>query len=203
MMKFLIRRSGNYYEVLGVNIDSSSLEIKKAYYGLAKKYHPDASGGEMTEKFRKINEAYATLIDPERKESYDKQVLPGIKQEPNDDTTGFDPNNSQYHRFWKKTHKDDSANLHEAKRKEYLQGYREKILGLDSPLIKKMRSDASLNVNFGVMIYCTIFLLFLNVVTRNINTRSDNELCKQLKAEMDLVEEEISAKKNRDVLKNN
>ena len=60
------------YAVLGVSENASSVDIKKAYRGLSMKYHPDRTGGN-TEKFQKINEAYQTLGDPQKKQTYDMQ----------------------------------------------------------------------------------------------------------------------------------
>lgn len=61
------------YKTLGVGKNSSQDEIKKAHRKLAKKYHPDANGGnkEMEEKFKEISEAYEILSDPNKKMQFD------------------------------------------------------------------------------------------------------------------------------------
>ena len=61
----------DYYKLLGVNQNSSQEEIKKAYRKLSLKHHPDRGGD--AEEFKKINEAYSTLGDVEKKRMYDMQ----------------------------------------------------------------------------------------------------------------------------------
>ncbi|MDD2677852.1 MAG: molecular chaperone DnaJ [Candidatus Paceibacterota bacterium] len=60
----------DYYEILGISKDASSEEIKKAFYKLAHKYHPDKGGD--AEKFKEINEAYQVLSNPQKRAQYDK-----------------------------------------------------------------------------------------------------------------------------------
>ncbi len=64
----------NYYEILGVDRDIESDEIKRAYRRLARTYHPDMNPGnkEAEERFKDINEAYEVLSDPDRRARYDK-----------------------------------------------------------------------------------------------------------------------------------
>lgn len=61
------------YKVLGVSKDATAEEIKKAYRGLALKYHPDRNEGnaEAEEKFKQINNAYSVLGDEEKRRQYD------------------------------------------------------------------------------------------------------------------------------------
>lgn len=60
------------YKVLGVGNGASSGEIKKAYYGLAKKFHPDTNKDPTAkEKFSDAQSAYEMLSDPKKKEMWD------------------------------------------------------------------------------------------------------------------------------------
>jgi molecular chaperone DnaJ len=63
----------DYYEVLGVPKDSSKEDIKKAYFKLAKQYHPDTNKDDKNaaEKFAEISNAYESLGDPEKRKKYD------------------------------------------------------------------------------------------------------------------------------------
>ena len=65
----------NYYEILEVNRKSSDQDIKLNFRRLAKEYHPDKNkSAEAEDKFKDINEAYAVLMDPEKRRKYDRQV---------------------------------------------------------------------------------------------------------------------------------
>lgn len=61
------------YEVLGVDKTASQPDIKKAYYQLAKKYHPDTNKDkDAREKFVEIQGAYEILSDEQKKAQYDQ-----------------------------------------------------------------------------------------------------------------------------------
>lgn len=59
----------NYYEILGVDKNATPDEIKKAYRKLASTHHPDKGGS--TEEFQKIQQAYETLSDSNKRSQYD------------------------------------------------------------------------------------------------------------------------------------
>jgi molecular chaperone DnaJ len=75
----------DYYEVLGISKDADSAEIKKAFWKLAKKYHPDVNKDDpqASEKFQEANEAYEVLSDTEKRQRYDQYGHAGV------DTSGF------------------------------------------------------------------------------------------------------------------
>ena len=64
----------DYYEILQLNEGCSKEEIKKQYRLLSLKYHPDKNNGNDSD-FKKINEAYETLYDDEKRKKYTIQRL--------------------------------------------------------------------------------------------------------------------------------
>ena len=59
----------DYYSILGVDRNASEQDIRKAYKKQSMQHHPDRGGNE--EQFKKINEAYSTLKDPQKRAAYD------------------------------------------------------------------------------------------------------------------------------------
>ena len=70
----------DYYEVLGVDKNSSESEIKKAYRKMAIKYHPDKNPDDKAaeEKFKEAAEAYEVLSNAEKKQRYDQFGHQGV-----------------------------------------------------------------------------------------------------------------------------
>lgn len=63
----------DYYNILGVAKNASSKDIKKSYYQLAKKYHPDTNKNDPDagRKFQEVSEAYEVLSDDTKRREYD------------------------------------------------------------------------------------------------------------------------------------
>ena len=71
----------DFYSLLGVDRSASPSDVKKSYFQLAKKYHPDVNpSAEAKEKFNKINNAYETLSDEGKRRVYDQTGMTGDEQ---------------------------------------------------------------------------------------------------------------------------
>jgi curved DNA-binding protein CbpA len=65
----------NFYNILKSNINDSQSIIKKKYYKLCKKYHPDKNNNKSSNHIKKINLAYEVLGDPDKRAKYNIYIL--------------------------------------------------------------------------------------------------------------------------------
>lgn len=63
----------DFYQVLGLNEEATYEEIKRQWLKLSLIYHPDKCDGN-NEKFRKINQAYKVLSDPNNRKKYNDSL---------------------------------------------------------------------------------------------------------------------------------
>ncbi len=85
------------YQTLGVSRSASANEIKRAYRKLAKKYHPDTSGGKAgaAERFKEVSAAFEVLGDPDRRKLFDEFGDDSLRP-------GFDAKQARAYQKWSK-----------------------------------------------------------------------------------------------------
>ena len=71
-----LNKQKTFYDILGVKKDASQAELRKAWLALARKHHPDKTGGNKgsEDKLKIVNEAYDTLKRPEKRKLYDESL---------------------------------------------------------------------------------------------------------------------------------
>jgi curved DNA-binding protein len=81
------------YKILGVSKTASQADIKKAYFALAKKYHPDTNKSpDAEEKFKEVAVAYEALGDEKKRKLYDEFGMAALK-------AGFDEEKARAYRW--------------------------------------------------------------------------------------------------------
>ena len=68
----------SHYDTLGLESNASSEDIKKAYYDLSKRLHPDTrpdQADEAVQRYQEVKDAYAVLSDPKERRYYDRNTL--------------------------------------------------------------------------------------------------------------------------------
>lgn len=75
----------DYYQLLGIERDADSRDIRRAFKKLALKFHPDKNQGnpEAHDTFVKINRAYEVLKDPDIRKRYDTYGEEGLDGDQN------------------------------------------------------------------------------------------------------------------------
>src|SRR4029077_8448155 len=73
--------NADFYKILGVAMDATADDVKRAYRKLAMEHHPDRNNGDKKaeEKFKEITEAYEVLRHPDLRANYDRYGEAGVK----------------------------------------------------------------------------------------------------------------------------
>ncbi|HRI36721.1 MAG TPA: DnaJ domain-containing protein [bacterium] len=84
--------SYEYYEILEIDRGADDATIKRAYRKKAMECHPDRHGGDKEKEamFKRVNEAYATLSDADKRRKYDRTGTPQSDASGGFDASGFD-----------------------------------------------------------------------------------------------------------------
>ncbi|MCD7457251.1 hypothetical protein HAX54_034640 [Datura stramonium] len=91
------------YEVLGIQTGANSHEIKSAYRKLARILHPDVvrlHQNSSAEDFIRVQSAYATLSDPEKRANYDRKLFGNRIARPVDSSSAGARSNYTVRRKW-------------------------------------------------------------------------------------------------------
>jgi len=81
----------NYYGLLGISFNADKKEVKRSYYSLSKKHHPDKGGD--SENFRLLSEAYDILMDEDSRKEYDTKSKWGSSYDELTELLNFEFNN--------------------------------------------------------------------------------------------------------------
>lgn len=193
-------RRWNHYEVLGVPIDANQLQIKQAFYRLAKKYHPDASSERTSEKFKEITEAYKVLFDSELRQVYDRKLS-------NDQTraqkSAHKPSASSSSPEEPFANPDESpytqayANFYDtSKRSELREARMQTGEHLKDPMYKKSIADFARDASFTMLLVATGVTIALSPFINRYVSKTDRELSRQLLEELDTVQREHNRREN-------
>lgn len=134
----------NYYQILGISRNATQDEIKKAYRRLAHQYHPDKNGGDE-EQFKKVNEAYQVLGDPQKRRQYDQfgRVFSGAGQRRGYGQSGFGTGGAGFH--WEDFGFDDFGGFGDIF-SDIFSGF-----GVSSRAARKRGEDISINIELNLV----------------------------------------------------
>jgi curved DNA-binding protein CbpA len=88
----------DYYRLLGIGSGAGAGDVKKAFYAIAAKFHPDRNRSadpkvqqSLYEIFKRLNEAYRVLSDPAKRKTYNEGLAEGKLRLSNESRLGSAP----------------------------------------------------------------------------------------------------------------
>lgn len=152
----------DYYKILGLEPGAGKPEIKQAYRRLALKYHPDKSGDDPYAKsmYLEIKEAYETLIDPAKKESYLQQRW--YEQSMGKRMAGLEPDNPEVllNKAIELNRYASTLNPYRIDR-EHLKGYLLELLDEKNIQVLNTFRELTINEQIGLLLLDPVGLLHL------------------------------------------
>lgn len=143
----------NYYELLGIDINASEEEIKKAYKNMMKKWHPDINKDPSASNMSvQLNEAKNILLDEFKRRNYD-EYLKSKTNKTYENIKNHTPKNSS---SYKETNR-YTSNYREEKMYTKWEYYRDYMKYYNSPLWHKIL------VSIGIFLE-TILCGFLQII---------------------------------------
>lgn len=95
----------DYYKILGISRSASEEEIRRAYYKMSQKWHPDKHPNmDYTDKMQEINEAYSVLKSGFKRARYDREYerFYEAHEHINTETNSFEESQKEYKKKEKK-----------------------------------------------------------------------------------------------------
>ncbi len=89
----------NYYQILGLDKNANSDDIKKKYRKLAKEHHPDTTKNHDDSLFKELNESYSVLGDESNKQKYDTHSPHGKSYHPGNNFFRMNMNDNPFSNF--------------------------------------------------------------------------------------------------------
>lgn len=180
------------YNVLGVKDNATLEEIKASYRKLSLIYHPDVTGGN-SEMYLKIQNAYNTLSDPQKRMEYDMRLYRLMHQSNNDNMRGQQNKENEYnnvtHQYRESRQANSSSKTSTNKDKQRQSAYHQAGVGCLTILAKSF------------LTVCGILIL---IWILNEYEESNHSMDKNIDAESDkLIAEEVVAPREESYYKGN
>ena len=180
------------YNVLGVKDNATLEEIKASYRKLSLIYHPDVTGGN-SEMYLKIQNAYNTLSDPQKRMEYDMRLYRLMHQSNNDNMRGQQNKENEYnnvtHQYRESRQANSSSKTSTNKDKQRQSAYHQAGVGCLTILAKSF------------LTVCGILIL---IWILNEYEESNHSMDKNIAAESDkLIAEEVVAPREESYYKGN
>lgn len=154
----------DYYNILEVNIDASSEEIKKAYRNKARKYHPDNFSNasakmqkEAEKKFKEVQEAYSVLGDESKRKIYNYDRKNGA-------------NSTSYKRPYNQSHNQSYSRTYSSYEEELL---RRMMKEMQEEQERFDRDILKLKKIIKIIISCSVLITALGISTVAWNLSKD------------------------------